>query len=153
MRRCTGDDFVGGRVGLSGLVLPVEFSQAGQDAVQAEPEVLVGVADVTQVYVHDSLPAVGVGFILLVGGSGAVGALAVDMIVAAAPPESAGAASGPLLQAAQEAFTEGMRLAAAAGTVLMAVIAVLAAIALRHLRPHTDDPAEIVVDEEASLRS
>ena len=45
--------------------------------------------------------------------------------------------SGPLLQAAQDAFTEGMRLAAAAGTVIMAVVAVLAAIMLRHLRPDT----------------
>ncbi|GAA3925102.1 MFS transporter [Actinoplanes auranticolor] len=177
-----------------------------------------GFATLTQVYVHDSLPAVGVGFILLVGGSGAVGALAVDMIVAAAPPESAGAASalsetgsefggamgvavlgsigaavyhsrmdsavpadlpadaaeatrdtlggavdvakhlpeqlsGPLLQAAQEAFTEGMRLAAAAGTVLMAVIAVLAAVMLRHLRPDTDDRPAEPVDRQASLRS
>jgi len=173
-----------------------------------------GFATLTQVYVEDSLLAVGVGFVLLVGGSGAVGALAVDMIVAAAPPESAGAASAlsetgsefggamgiavlgsigtavyhsrmdtavpaelpadvaeatrdtlggavdvakhlpeqlsdPLLQAAQEAFTEGMRLAATAGTAIMAVIAVLAAIMLRHLRPDTDidtddHPAELV---------
>jgi DHA2 family multidrug resistance protein-like MFS transporter len=167
-----------------------------------------GFATLTQVEVKDSLLVVGVGFILLVGGSGAVGALAVDMIVAAAPPESAGAASAlsetgsefggalgiavlgslgavvyhsrmdtavpaglpgdaaeasrdtlggavevakhlpaelrePLLRAAQEAFTAGLRLAAVAGTVIMVAIAVLAAIALRHLRPDTGDhPAE-----------
>lgn len=161
-----------------------------------------GFAVLTQVYVEDSLLALGVGFILLVGGSGAVGALAVDMIVAAAPPESAGAASalsetgsefggamgiavlgsigaavyhsrmdtavpaglpsdaaeaardtlggamevamhlpaqlgGPFLQEAREAFTEGMRLAAGAGAVIMVIMAVLAAIMLRHLRPDT----------------
>jgi len=158
-----------------------------------------GLATLTRVQVEGSLPTVGAGFILLVGGAGAVGALAVDMIVAAAPPESAGAASalsetgsefggamgiavlgsigaavyrsrmdtaapadlpadaadaardtlggatevashlpdqlsGPLLHAAQEAFTEGMRLAAAAGTVIMVVLAVLTAITLRRLR-------------------
>ena len=171
-----------------------------------------GFATLTQVSVDDSLLAVGAGYLLLVGGSGAVGALAVDMIVAAAPPESAGAASalsetgsefggamgiavlgsigaavyhsrmdtavpaglpteaaeaardtlggavdvakhlpdqlsGPLLQAAQEAFTEGMRLAAVAGTVVMTVIAVLAAIMLRHLRPDTGDRPAEPVDE------
>ena len=171
-----------------------------------------GFATLTQVSVDDSLLTVGAGYLLLVGGSGAVGALAVDMIVAAAPPESAGAASalsetgsefggamgiavlgsigaavyhsrmdtavpaglpteaaeaardtlggavdvakhlpdqlsGPLLQAAQEAFTEGMRLAAVAGTVVMTVIAVLAAIMLRHLRPDTGDRPAEPVDE------
>jgi DHA2 family multidrug resistance protein-like MFS transporter len=182
---------------------------AGAIAVMA-----AGFATLTQVYADDSLLAVGMGYILLVGGSGAVGALAVDMIVAAAPPESAGAASavsetgsefggamgiavlgsigaavyhsrmdtavpaelpadaadaardtlggavevakhlpeqlgGPLLQAAQDAFAEGMRLAATAGAVIMAVTAVLAAIMLRHLRADTgadtdDRPAELV---------
>jgi DHA2 family multidrug resistance protein-like MFS transporter len=161
-----------------------------------------GFAVLTRVHVEDSLLTVGVGFVLLVGGSGAVGALAVDMIVAAAPSEAAGAASamsetgsefggamgiavlgsigaavyhsrmdtavpaelpaeaaeaardtlggavevasllpeqlsGPLLTAAQEAFTEGMRLSAAAGAVIMVAIAVLAAVMLRHLRPDT----------------
>ncbi|WP_443075602.1 MFS transporter [Streptosporangium sp. NBC_01469] len=52
-----------------------------------------GFAALSQVYIGDSLLIVGVGFMLLAGGSGAVGALAVDMIVAAAPPKRAGAAS------------------------------------------------------------
>ncbi|XVQ06194.1 MFS transporter [Spirillospora sp. CA-255316] len=53
----------------------------------------VGFVILSQVQVDSSMAVLGLGFIILTGGAGAVGALAVDMIVAAAPPERAGAAS------------------------------------------------------------
>ncbi|MFD0904812.1 MFS transporter [Actinomadura sediminis] len=53
----------------------------------------VGFAVLTQIRVDSPTLVLAAGFLGIIGGSGAVGALAVDMIVAAAPPERAGSAS------------------------------------------------------------
>lgn len=56
-----------------------------------------------------------------------------------------GPAGDEMLGAAREAFTHGMRLASVAGALVLVAAAVVAALALRHIRtaaPHTEDTAK-----------